>query len=100
MVGLKIKFFNNNFPIFVINIKTKNDNEKSRLRQFGHVMWMREERISKIKLPKNRGKTTKRKTQKQMDRPNQKVYRNEKEKLGRNARKYVVGEERLLEISL
>ena len=43
---------------------------------------------------------TKRKTQNQMDKPNQKGYRNEKGKLGRNTREQEVGEERQLEIAL
>ena len=45
------------------------------------------------------GKTTKRKTQNQMDRPNYKGYRNERGKLGRNTRKQEVGEYRWLKIS-
>ena len=49
---------------------------------------------------KNSGKTTKRKTQKQMDIPNQKGYRNKSGKLGRNTGKAKVGEQRQLETSL
>ena len=57
----------------------KNDSQKSRLRQFVHMMWMTEERIPKKRLhTKNGGKMTMRKIQNQMDRPNQKGCRNER----------------------
>ena len=47
----------------------KNNIQKSRFRWLGHVMRMREERVHK-NATQNRGKTTKRKTQNQMNIPN------------------------------
>ena len=67
----------------------KNDIQISRLRWLGHVMQMGEKRMSKKNAAhKNEGKTNNRK----VDRSNYKVYRNEREKLGRNTRNQEVEE--------
>ena len=43
---------------------------KEQMKMVWHVIWVREERTPKKMLHKNEGKTTKRRTQNQMDRPN------------------------------
>ena len=62
-------------------------------------MWMGGEKIPKKMLHTKR-KKTKRETQNQIDRPNQKGCRNERGKSGRSTRKQEVGKQRRLEISL
>ena len=74
------------------------DIQKSRLGWFEPVMRMGEERMPKKMLDGE--KATKRNTLNQMDIPNQKEYRKEMGKLGRNTRKQEMGEKSRLEISL